>query len=169
MKVGEIKNLLWDIAKRYPRLQGLLQRKVGSDTQGTIWSMDLHKMNLDRGYLEDVCADYAEMRKDLPEPIDNLVKEIADAVRFKSYQDDRRLQLHMQAHRPKAGELMAIVKDMKIGSAAIDMGVAAKNGQISAEQNQMWVDQLFEWEKGEAELPPYCVETDEGKVSFSVG
>lgn len=168
MDVKEIKNLLWDIAKRYPRFQGLLKRQVGNETQGTIWANDLAAMNLDGGFLQDVCDDYASMRRDLPDPIDNLVKEIADEVRFKQYQEQRRLELHLQAHRPKAGELMAVVKDFRIGKAAIDMGVAAKSGLITAEQNELWLNQLFGWEKGENDLPPNVTQNENGKVIFSL-
>jgi hypothetical protein len=168
MKVGEIKNLLWDIAKRYPRFQGLLKRQVGNETQGTIWANDLAAMNLDGGFLQDVCDDYASMRRDLPDPIDNLVKEIADEVRFKKYQEQRRLELHLQAHRPKAGELMNTVKDFRIGKAAIDMGVAVRNGSITVEQNDLWLEQLIGWDNGENDLPPNVVVNDKGKVIFSI-
>ena len=143
MKRAEIKALLWEIAKRYPRFQGLLQKRVGDETQGSIWVSDLYRMELDSGYLTDVCHDYIELRKDLPNPIDNIVKEIADEVRRLQYQDQRRLELHLQANQPPPGELMKIVGSWGIGKVAIDIGVAAKNKQLTENYEQQLGYLLF--------------------------
>ena len=164
MKVNEIKNLLWDVAKRYPRLQGLLKKQVGDETQGSIWATDLYHMELDSGYLQDVCEDYASLRKELPNPIDNWVKDIADEVKRKQYQDQRRLELHMQASRPKAGELMGIVKDMRVGRVAIELGVLVRMKRITAEENQSRMDEVMSYDKGEAILPEWLFENEDGRL-----
>ena len=168
MKVAEIKALLWDIAKRYPRVQGLLKKQVQDETQGQIWALDLYHMELDSGYLQDVCEEYATLKKDLPHPIDNLVKEIADEVKRRQYQDQRRLDLHMQASRPKAGELMSKVKDDRIGKIAIELGVLCKGKHITKKENDLYMNQLIEFDKGERVLPEFLVESEDRKLMISL-
>lgn len=168
MKVAEIKSLLWDIAKRYPRVQGLLKKQVQDETQGQIWALDLYHMELDSGYLQDVCDEYASMKRDLPHPVDNLVKEIADEVKRRQYQDQRRLDLHMQANRPKAGELMSKVKDDRVGRIAIELGVLCRMKQISKDKNDQYMDELIEYDKGKRVLPEFLIESADRKLMISL-
>ena len=168
MKTSEIKILLWDIAKRYPRFAGLLKKQVGNETQGSIWASDLSRMNLDSGYLQDVCYDYASLNKNLPDPIDNIVKEIADEVRRRQYQDQRRMELHLQANRPKAGEIMATVARMGVGQASIDLGVMAKQKKITVEQNETMLNQLLDWEFRGKEQPDFITVSEDGRASLSM-
>lgn len=168
MKTSEIKNLFWDIGKRYPRFAGLLQKRVGNDTQGNIWASDLAGMNLDSGYLQDVCDDYASLQKSLPDPIDNIVKEIADEVRRRQYQDQRRMELHLQANRPKAGEIMATVARMGIGQAAIDLGSLCKQKIITVEQNEEMLKRLCDWEFRGEQQPDFITVSEDGRASLSM-
>lgn len=169
MRTSEIKNLLWDIGKRYPRFAGLLQKRVGNDTQGNIWASDLAGMDLDSGYLTDVCDDYARLHRDLPDPIDNIVKEIRDEVRRRQYQDEHRLKLHMQANQPKPGEVFAAVREFRVGPVACTLGDLAKQKKISAEDNERMLNEIIEWDKGEREQPDYITVNEGGKVSLALG
>lgn len=169
MRTSDIKNLLWDIGKRYPRFAGLLQKRVGNDTQGNIWANDLASMDLDSGYLTDVCDDYARLHRDLPDPIDNIVKEIRDEVRRRQYQDEERLRLHMQANRPKAGEVMATVKNFRVGNVAIQLAELTREKKITASQNEKFMDALCDWEFHDADQPSFVTVSQDGKVSLDLG
>jgi hypothetical protein len=150
-----IKDRLWSIAKPYPRLQGLLMRKVGEGTQGGIWCKLIRDANLDIPCFEDACYEYESLRKPLPDPLDNLIHDlIADSRDLKAEQH-RKWEQHSKYHAPKAGEVYDYVFKDGIGSIAVTLGQMVRRKELTAEQNKKMLDQMFDWEKGKIDKPEW--------------
>jgi len=83
MEMNQVKQELWEIAKSYPTLRGLLQSELNNCTVGEHWAMvicekvvgidDAYQSKLDQEAFEDICYDYAKCTKRLPEPADRLL------------------------------------------------------------------------------------------------
>ena len=74
MEVKSIRSELWEIAKAYPTLRGLLEKKLGESgtTVGAHWVKLIHDANLNDVHFQNVCDEYATLEKPLPEPSDQL-------------------------------------------------------------------------------------------------
>ena len=150
-----IKERLWAIAKPYPRLQGLLMREVGDGTQGGVWMKAILDSDLDTACFEDACYEYESLKRKLPDPLDDLIQDLIQDSKDRRAILHSKLEQHEKYHRPKAGHVFGYVKNIRAGSIAIAIGDAVKRKQISREDNQKMIDELFDYENGKIEKPEW--------------
>jgi hypothetical protein len=155
MSHKRVKDLLWKISKPYPRLQGLLMREVGSLTQGQIWCNAVIDSGCNLDSFEDVCYQFIDMKRSLPEPVDRLIFDLIQDAKDLNFEKEKKLEQHMKYHRPKAGEVMGWVRNDKTGTIAVTLGTMVKQGSITEEESSKRVDQLFQLERGEIERPEW--------------
>ncbi len=144
MEIKTVKNELWEIAKAYPTLRGLLQKELTQGkTVGEHWATLLQP--LDAVHFENVCFEFATMERPLPEPIDQLVFVIKQEVTDRAWKDRCRLEQYEKYHNQTRGAFQSVRND-KAGKIAVALGVACKEGRISKGENDKRVDELCEWE-----------------------
>ena len=100
MNIKTVKDELWQIAKAYPTLAGLLQKTMpNGQTIGHHWA-ELLK-DLDPEHFENVCYDYSTLKEPLPHPIDQLAFTIRQEVRERMNKDQARWEQHQKYHNQK--------------------------------------------------------------------
>ena len=76
---------------------GLLKKELGDSTVGDQWATQLE--SCEAYYVEDVCADYADMKRPLPEPMDRLIQVIVTEARNALDRDRQRWVQHQKYHQ----------------------------------------------------------------------
>ena len=90
MKIQQVKRELYEIAKAYPTLLGLLERPINRKTNssgklfdgttfGEHWAGLLK--DLEPTHFENVCFEFATLKRPLPNPIDQLAFVIREQVK----------------------------------------------------------------------------------------
>ena len=146
MKKEHAKRCLFEIARVYPTLLGMLTKKQGETTVGEIWAAQLEP--LEGMYVEDVCGEFAECLRPLPDTQDRLIQIICEDVRDRRQRDMNKLHQHAQYHtKPKEGAWSVVRKD-KVGNHAIRLGQQVKAGTLTTEENESRLEELIAWDKG---------------------
>ena len=144
MKLQTVKNELWEIAKAYPTLAGILQKKMSNNlTVGHHWA-ELLK-DLEQTHFEDVCYEYATLQQPLPEPQDQLVFAIRHEVRDRKAKEEAKLEQHQKYHTNN--KVMQWVRSDATGSIAVRLGEMVREGTLTREENDQRMDDLLAWEK----------------------
>jgi hypothetical protein len=106
-RVQNVKDLLWQIGKTYPSIGGLLQKKYpNGGTVGNHWAKLLADLDFD--HLENVCYEYAEMKRQPPEEVDQIAFAILEEVKLRTWKDEERRRTHelRLAARTKSADFM---------------------------------------------------------------
>ena len=100
MELKAIKNELWEIAKVYPTLRGLLQSELrgGGCTVGEHWAMVIRETHLDAEHFANVCWEYATCKRALPSPADRLLQELISESSERTWRDRERLAQYEKYH-----------------------------------------------------------------------
>ena len=102
MDMQTIKDELWQIAKAYPTVKGLMCKKLpNGSTVGAQWAKVMHSSNLDAEHFENVCYEYANMERPIPQPADQLAFDIIAEVKDRKWKDDAKLQQFEKYHKRK--------------------------------------------------------------------
>jgi hypothetical protein len=102
MDMKTIKDELWQIAKAYPTVNGLMCKTLpNGSTVGNQWAKVMHSSNLDAVHFENVCYEYANMERPLPQPADQLAFDIISEVKDRKWRDDQRLEQFEKYHKRK--------------------------------------------------------------------
>jgi hypothetical protein len=146
MTTQETKNQLWEIAKAYPTLRGLLQKQLTPDkTVGQHWAELLS--DCDSGHLVDVCEEYATLRQPIPQPSDQLVFVIRSECKDREYRDRQRWEQHQKYYDQPKG-VFEWVRKTHTGRLAIGLGESVKAGRLSRADNLTRMNELMAWDKG---------------------
>ena len=93
MNVTDVKRELLTIGNVYPSLLGLMKKKLPSGGKvGHLWATLL--TDLDAAHLQDVCHEYATLRRELPEQNERLPFAIREEVRRRMDRDAEALRVH---------------------------------------------------------------------------
>lgn len=100
MELKHVRAKLWEIGKTYPLLLGLLQKSIdrtGKQTVGNHWAELLKDLN--QFHFDDVCHEFADLRIELPDPIDRLPMLIRQMTSERAAIDEKRLEQHAETIR----------------------------------------------------------------------
>jgi len=162
VKDSEIRAELWEIAKSYPTLQGVLQKELQSQskyssgersTVGRHWVTLLK--DLEPSHFQDVCYEYATLAKPLPNPIDQLVFEIRQECLDRKAAEQAKLEQYEKYHRNN--KVMQWVRSDSTGAIAVELGEMVRRGHLTKEENDKRMDELLAWDKqhaGEEQTQP---------------
>ena len=156
MAVARIKNELWAIARGYPTFAGLLSRKLhenGETTVGAHWARILEKQDWDWDHFENVCDDFAMMRRPLPDPSDRLLQVIMEEVSELTWRDSDRLRRYEESQR--ARDMMGHIRNDKIGAIALDLAFQKKSGRIDKATHDLRLNALMDWEVRDGDKPEF--------------
>ncbi len=100
MDEKQIRDELWEIAKAYPTLAGLLSKSLGdSGTKvGSHWVKLIQAADLNAVHYQNLCDEYASLEKPLPEPSDQLVFEIVRECKDRRAKDIERYEQQVKYH-----------------------------------------------------------------------
>lgn len=162
MRKDDAKKALYEIGKRYPLLLGLMAKKVDDSTVGNYWAGMLE--SCEKSYVEEVCEDYCDGFIRIPDQMDQLIYDIrAEAISRRQRELDKFVQ-HQRYH-VKPINTWEYVRQDKIGNIAIRLGVAVREKRLSKEDNNLMMDELFAWERGEISEPEWVERYRHGQGS----
>ena len=143
MDLKTIKNELWSIARSYPTLAGLMMKQLpnGGGTVGGSWAAVMHSSNLDGDHFENVCFEYANFEKELPQPADQLAFEIISEVKHRKWKDDSKL-LQMQKYHATAKKAPWRDREKSTDRFFIAMGLAMDQ---KTDLTDTQLDDLTKW------------------------
>jgi len=162
MKLETVKDELYQIAKAYPLLLGLMKKKFtgkvedgepATCTVGEHWAKLM--VNLDSIHFENVCDEYATMDRRLPDPTDQLPYEIIREVKERTALEVERLEQHQKYHQkvPPWRESVSRSLWCRVVKFLLDV-------KCTPEQTKV----LAAWSIGDGEPPDWL--TDEQKQTF---
>lgn len=151
---------LFKIAKFYPTLAGLLAKTVtpnSDDKYGTVWCRTIDEACIDADHFCNVCDEFSSGSLDLPEPADRLCREIIREVRWRTAEENRKLEQFEKYHQTKPTNAMSKVRnDGVYGWWAIELGRMVRDGKITREQNDERMKELRDYDRGKRDLPSWC-------------
>ena len=102
MDLQTIKNELWAIGKSYPTVAGLMMKELPQGgTVGGQWAAVMHSSNLDGNHFSNVCYEYANFEKPIPQPADQLAFDVIAETKDRKWKDDQRTEQFTKYHQTK--------------------------------------------------------------------
>lgn len=147
MDLEKIKNELYEIGKAYPTFLGLMQKKVGNDTVGSHWAKVIQSRKLDVAHFEDVCYEWAMMKRKMPDRQEDIIANIIYEVRKRMNRDWENLESHMKYHQTKLGSWLY----SENSSVAKACKYLMENKNVSWEKTEA----LVAYAKGEGQAPSW--------------
>ena len=133
-------------------------REVGNQTQGDVWATLIDDAKLDAQHFDDACYEYETARKQLPEPLDNLIHDLISTAKDARHGELEKLEQYEKYHRPKPGDVYKAVTSTVAGKAGVELGVWLKEKKITSEQNIERLEQAFAYERGDVPKPDWLDE-----------
>ncbi|NNE62372.1 MAG: hypothetical protein HKN35_15880 [Woeseia sp.] len=149
MDIKTIKAELWEIAKVYPTLMGLLQKTLDNgkgETIGNVWARTVQNSHLDSDHFSNVCYEYQCLERPMPNPLDTLVFEIVEEAKERADRDRRKLEQHSKYHGRKRSKASPLY--YRAAHWVID------HGPLEPDR----LDELCNWVNKDAQRPAWLAE-----------
>ncbi len=145
---------------------GLLKKELKNGrTLGEHWAETLK--DLDSYYLEEVCGEYADLKRPLPDPTDQLVFEIREEVTQRTRRDMDRYIQHQKYHEKPSGVLSSDEDSFRPIRESWWLGVQVKKGRITREQCAARTQELADWSAGLSGPPEWLEHPGEDDVPIN--
>ena len=133
-------------------------REVGNQTQGDVWATLIDDAKLEPQHFDDACYEYETARKQLPEPLDNLIHDLISTAKDARHSELQKLEQYEKYHRPKPGDVHKAVTSTVAGKAGVELGIWVREKKITGEQSRARTDEALAYERGDVPKPDWLDE-----------